>query len=137
MATFAASGYKVLTKYKIGGTGGWDYVAADSANRRIYAWHGTAVEVLDADSGKVVGKIEQLHTVHGIAIAPDLGKGFITDGQSGSVTVFDLKTLAKTGDPAAGRNPDAVCYEPKTKRVFAMNHSGTDATSLTPGRSRL
>lgn len=129
-AAFAASGYKVLTKFKIGGTGGWDYVTVDSANRRIYASHGTAVEVLDADSGKVVGRIEQLHGVHGIAIAPDLGKGFITNGQSGSVTVFDLKTLAKTGEPAAGKNPDAICYEPKTKRVFAINHSGTDATSF-------
>jgi DNA-binding beta-propeller fold protein YncE len=129
-AAFAASGYKVLTKFKIGGTGGWDYVAVDSGNRRIYASHGTAVEVLDADSGAVVGKIEQLHGVHGIAIAPDLGKGFITNGQSSSVTVFDLKTLAKTGEPAAGKNPDAICYEPKTKRVLAINHSGTDATSF-------
>jgi DNA-binding beta-propeller fold protein YncE len=132
MATvaFAAEGYKILTKYKIGGTGGWDYVAVDSANRRIYASHGSLVEVLDADSGKVVGQITQLHGVHGIAIAPDLNKGFITNGQSGSVTVFDLKTLAKTGEPAAGKNPDAICYEPKTKRVFAINHGGTDATSF-------
>jgi len=127
---FAAEGYKILTKYKIGGTGGWDYVAVDSANRRIYASHGTLVEVLDADSGKVVGQITQLHGVHGIAIAPDLNKGFITNGQSSSVTVFDLKTLAKTGEPAAGKNPDAICYEPKTKRVFAINHGGADATSF-------
>jgi DNA-binding beta-propeller fold protein YncE len=127
---FAAEGYKILTKYKIGGTGGWDYMAVDSANRRIYASHDTAVEVLDADSGKVVGRIEQLRRVHGIAIAPDLNKGFITNGGSNSVTVFDLKTLAKTGEPAAGKNPDAICYEPKTKRVFAINHSGTDATSF-------
>src|SRR5271169_46090 len=119
-AAFAASGYKVLTKFKIGGTGGWDYLAVDSANRRIYASHGTEVDVLDADSGKVVGKIEQLHGVHGIAIAPDLGKGFITNGQSSSVTVFDLKTLAKTGEPAAGKGADAICYEPKTKRVFSI-----------------
>jgi DNA-binding beta-propeller fold protein YncE len=68
--------------------------------------------------------------VHGIAVAPDLGKGFITNGQSNSVTIFDLKTLAKSGEPATGKNPDAVCYEPKTKRVFAINHSGNDATSI-------
>ena len=129
-AAFAASGYKVLTKFKIGGTGGWDYVAVDSANRRIYASHGSVVDVLNADTGAMMGKIEQLHGVHGIAVAPDLGKGFITNGQSGSVTVFDLKTLAKTGEPAAGKNPDAICYEPKTKRVFAINHGGTDATSF-------
>jgi DNA-binding beta-propeller fold protein YncE len=127
---FAAEGYKVITKYKIGGTGGWDYVAVDQVNRRIYASHATTVEVLDADSGKVVGQITQLHGVHGIAVAPELNKGFITNGQSNSVTVFNLKTLEKMGEPAAGKNPDAVCYEPKTKRVFAMNHTGNDATAI-------
>src|SRR5947209_5205277 len=127
---FAAEGYKVLTKYKIGGTGGWDYVTVDSANRRIYASHATSVEVLDADSGKVAGQISQLHGVHGIAVAPDLNKGFITNGQTSSVTVFDLKTLEKTGEPAAGKGPDAVCYEPKTRRVLVINHGGTDATSF-------
>ena len=68
--------------------------------------------------------------MHGIAIAPDSNKGFITNGQSNSVTIFDLKTLAKTGEPATGKNPDAVCYEPKTKRVFAINHTGNDATAI-------
>src|SRR6266567_126186 len=124
---FAAEGYKVITKYKIGGTGGWDYVAVDQTNRRIYASHGTAVEVLDADSGKVVGKIADLHGVHGIAVAPELNKGFITNGQSNSVTVFDMKTLAKLGEPATGKNPEAVCYGSKRKRVCTMNHSGNDA----------
>jgi DNA-binding beta-propeller fold protein YncE len=127
---FAAEGYKVVSKIKIGGSGGWDYVAIDSANRRLYASHGTVVEVVDPDAGKVVGQITGLHGVHGIAIAADLNKGFITNGQSNSVTVFDLKTLAKMGEPAAGKNPDAVCYEPKTKRVFAMNHTGNDSTAI-------
>src|SRR5579884_3387565 len=87
-AAFAAEGYKVITKFKIGGAGGWDYVTVDSANRRIYASHTNVVDVLDADSGKVLGQIDQLHGVHGIAIAPDLNKGFISNGQSNSVTVF-------------------------------------------------
>jgi DNA-binding beta-propeller fold protein YncE len=129
-SAFAAEGYKILTKIKIGGEGRWDYVAMDSANRRLYVSHNTSVEVVDPDAGKIVGTISGLHGVHGIAIAPDLGKGFITNGQSGSVTIFDLKTLAKEGEPAAGKNPDAVCYEPKTKRVFAINHTGGDATSI-------
>ena len=87
---------------------------------------------MDPDSGKVVGNIPQLHGVHGIAIANDLNRGFITNGSntSNSVTIFDLKTLAKIGEPAAGKGPDAVCYEPKTKRVFAINHGGTDATAI-------
>jgi DNA-binding beta-propeller fold protein YncE len=129
-AAFAAEGYKVINKIKIGGEGRWDYVAMDSANRRLYVSHGTSVEVVDPDAGKVVGTIGQLHGVHGIAIADDLGKGFISNGQSNSVTIFDLKTLAKSGEPATGKNPDAICYEPKTKRVFTFNHSGGDATSI-------
>jgi len=129
-AAFAAEGYKILTKIKIGGEGRWDYVAMDSANRRLYVSHNTSVEAVDPDARKIVGTISGLHGVHGIAIAPDLGKGFITNGQSGSVTIFDLKTLAKEGEPTAGKNPDAVCYEPKTRRVFAINHTGGDATAI-------
>ena len=129
-AGFAAEGYHVLNKIKIGGTGGWDYVTVDNANRRVYVSHGTAVEVVDPDAGKVVGSIKDLHGVHGIAIAPELNRGFITNGQSNSVTVFDLKTLAKLGEPATGKNPDAVCYDPKSKRVYTMNHSGNDATAI-------
>jgi DNA-binding beta-propeller fold protein YncE len=127
---FAAEGYKVLNKIKIGGTGGWDYVALDNTNRRIYASHGTSVEVIDPDAGKVVGTIPQLHGVHGIAIAPELNKGFISNGQSNSVTVFDLKTLAKLGEPATGQNPDAICYEPKTQRVFTFNGRSNDSTAI-------
>ncbi|HYW45659.1 MAG TPA: YncE family protein [Bryobacteraceae bacterium] len=129
-AAFAAEGYKILTKIKIGGEGRWDYVAMDAANRRLYVSHASSVEVVDPDSGKIVGTISGLHGVHGIAIANDLGKGFITNGQSNSVTFFDLKTLAKSAEPAAGKNPDAVCYEPKTKHVFAINHTGGDATAI-------
>lgn len=129
-SAFAAEGYKVLTKIKIGGEGAWDYVAMDSANRRLYVSHGTSVEVVDPDAGKIVGTISGLHRVHGIAIANDLGKGFITNGSSNSVTFFDLKTLAKGSEPTAGKNPDAVCYDSKTKRVFAINHSGDDATAI-------
>jgi DNA-binding beta-propeller fold protein YncE len=129
-AVFAAEGYKVQKKIKIGGTGGWDYVTMDNAGRRLYASHGVFVEVVDPDAGKVVGQIPQLHGVHGIAIAPDLNKGFISNGQSNSVTVFDLKTLAKTGEPATGQNPDSICYEPKTKRIFTFNGRSNDSTAI-------
>jgi DNA-binding beta-propeller fold protein YncE len=88
-AAFAAEGYKVVNKIKIGGTGGWDYLAVDPATQRVYASHASVVEVVDTKAGKVVGQITQLHGVHGIALAPELNKGFITNGQSKSVTVFD------------------------------------------------
>ena len=104
-AAFAAEGYKVIGKIKIGGKGGWDYWPSIRPPAALYVSHGTQVEVVDPKAGKVVGQIPQLHGVHGIAIAPDFGKGFITNGQSNSVTIFDLKTLAKVGEPQTGQNP--------------------------------
>src|ERR1700734_3592945 len=132
MAAFAAEGFRVLTKIKIGGTGGWDYVAVDPSTNRVYASHATSVEVVDTASGKVVGQIPQLHGVHGVAVAPEFGKGFITNGQSNSVTIFDLKTLAKVGEPQTGQNPDSVCFEPKTKHIFTFNGRSKDSTAIDP-----
>lgn len=131
-AAFAAEGYKVIGKIKIGGTGGWDYVAVDPDASRAYVTHGTVVEVVDLKAGKVVGQIPQLHGVHGVAVAPEFGKGFITNGQSNSVTIFDLKTLAKVGEPQTGQNPDGVCFEPKTRRIFTFNGRSNDSTAIDP-----
>ncbi len=130
LAAFGAEGYKVVNKIKIGGTGGWDYLSVDPATQRVYASHGSVVEVVDTKAGKVVGQITQLHGVHGIAVAPEVNKGFITNGQSKSVTVFDLKTLEKLGEPATGENPDAICYEPKTQRIVTFNGRSNDATVI-------
>jgi DNA-binding beta-propeller fold protein YncE len=128
----ASEGFKILSSIKIGGTGGWDYVAVDANANRVYASHGTLVEVVDTKAAKVVGQITQLHGVHGIAVAPEFGKGFITNGQSNSVTIFDLKTLAKVGEPQTGQNPDSVCFEPKTKRIFTFNGRSSDSTAIDP-----
>src|ERR1700679_391777 len=132
LAAFAAEGFKVVNKIHIGGTGGWDYVAVDPNTNRVYASHATLVEVVDITSGKVVGQIPQLHGVHGVAVAPEFGKGFITNGQSNSVTIFDLKTLAKVGEPQTGQNPDSVCFEPKTKHIFTFNGRSHDSTAIDP-----
>ncbi|HUJ48728.1 MAG TPA: YncE family protein [Bryobacteraceae bacterium] len=129
---FAAEGFKVIGKIKIGGTGGWDYLAVDPDANRVYASHGSLVEVVDPKAGKVVGQITQLHGVHGIAVAPEFGKGFITNGQSNSVTIFDLKSLAKVGEPQTGQNPDSVCFEPKTKHIFTFNGRSNDSTAIDP-----
>ena len=129
---FGAEGYKVLNKIKIGGTGGWDYLAVDPSANRLYVSHSTLVEVVDLKDNKVIGQITQLHGVHGIAVAPEFGKGFITNGQSNSVTIFDLKTLAKVGEPQTGQNPDSVCFEPKTKHIFTFNGRSSDSTAIDP-----
>ena len=129
-AAMAAEGYHVLSTIKVGGGGFWDYLTVDSSAHRLYASHGTLVEVIDVDAGKKVGEIPDTQGVHGIALAPELDKGFISDGRTNNVTVFDLKTLQKTGEVATGTNPDAICYEPKTKRIFTFNGRSNDSTAI-------
>src|ERR1700726_762371 len=113
-------GYHVVHKIPIPGQGSWDYLSVDEAARRLYVSHGTQVEVLNVDSGGIVGKIPNTSGVHGIAIAPELGRGFVSNGQSSTVTVFDLKTLKPIADVATGQKPDAIIYDPATSRVFAF-----------------
>ena len=126
----AAAGYHVVSEIKIGGDGGWDYITSDSANRRLYVSHATHVVVVDLDSGKVVGDIPDTNGVHGIAIAPELNRGFVSNGKSNSVTIFDLKTLKVLGQPKTGENPDAIRYEPVSGRVFTFNGRSKDATAI-------
>ncbi|HEY3971667.1 MAG TPA: YncE family protein [Candidatus Sulfotelmatobacter sp.] len=126
----AASGYHVVTTYKIGGEGGWDYLTADANARRIYISRGTHVMVLDADSGKVVGDIADTQGVHGIALAPELGRGFTSNGREGTVSIFDLKSLATSSKVKVGDNPDAILYDPATKRVFTFNGRSQDSTAI-------
>jgi len=124
------SGYRVAKTYKLGGEGGWDYLTVDSKSRRVYISRGTHVMVVDADSGTVVGDIPNTNGVHGIAIAPEFDKGFISDGRDGTITVFDLKTLKALGTATAGKNPDAIIYDPASQRVFAFNGTSKDATAV-------
>lgn len=127
----AGPGYHVVTTYKVGGEGGWDYLTADASARRLYISRGTHVIVLDLDSGKNVGDIPDTQGVHGIALAPELGKGFTSNGREGTVTVFNMSTLAPIGDKIkAGENPDAILYDPATKRVFTFNGRSQDSTAI-------
>jgi DNA-binding beta-propeller fold protein YncE len=125
-----AQGYKTAGSIQIGGTGGWDYLAADSVNRRLYVSHGTEVVVVDLDSQKIVGRISGMQGIHGIAIADDLGTGFISDGRSNNVVVFNLKDLSVQKKVPAGTNPDGIVYDPASKRVFAFNGRSQDATAI-------
>jgi DNA-binding beta-propeller fold protein YncE len=126
----AGPGYKVVNTYKVGGDGGWDYLTADSAARRLYISRATHVIVLDLDSGKTVGDIADTPGVHGIALAPDLGRGFVSNGREGTVSIFDMKTLATSSKVKVGDNPDAILYDPATKRVFTFNGRSQDSTAI-------
>jgi DNA-binding beta-propeller fold protein YncE len=125
-----ASGYHLLKTIKVGGEGFWDYLAFDSPTRRLFISRGTKVVVLDVDSEKVVGEIPDTTGVHGIALAPDIGDGFTSNGGAGTVSIFDMKTLQVIGHADAGKNPDAIVYDPATKRVFTMNGRSFDSTAI-------
>jgi DNA-binding beta-propeller fold protein YncE len=126
----AGANYHVVKTYKLGGEGGWDYLTIDPSSRHLYISRATHVIVVDADSGQPVGDIPDTPGVHGIALAAELGRGFISNGREGTVTVFDLKTLKSLGKVKAGENPDAILYDHATKRVFAFNGRSHDATAI-------
>jgi YVTN family beta-propeller protein len=124
------SGYHLLKKIEIGGEGGWDYLFADSDAHRLYVSHATKVVVIDTDKDVVIGEISNTNGVHGIAVAGDIGRGFISDGRDNTVTVFDLKTLKTLDTVKVGKNPDAIIYDPASKRIFTFNGGSSDTTAI-------
>jgi YVTN family beta-propeller protein len=125
-----ASGYHLLKTYKLGGEGGWDYLAIDPDSRHLFISRATHVIVIDADSGKVVGDILDTPGVHGIALVPSLNRGYISNGRGNNVTVFDLAKLTTVDHIAVGKNPDAIIYDPASNRVFTMNGGSNDASAI-------
>src|ERR1700681_2760145 len=135
LAIPAKGGYHLLTKYSFGPAEGstreyFDYITVDSAARRVYLSHGTEVKVLDADNGSVIGNITGLKQDHGVAIATEFGRGFITDGAQGKIVIFDLKTLKVLGEAKADKDADSVVYDPVSKRVFSMNGDPHNSTVI-------
>jgi YVTN family beta-propeller protein len=126
----STSGYHLLKKFVLGGEGGWDLLTFDAAANRLYIPRGTHVMVVDPDSGAIVGDIPNTPRVHGVAVAPEFGKGFTSNGGDGTVTIFDLKTLKTLGQVKAGKNPDAIIYDPVTKRIFCFNGGSNDVTAI-------
>ncbi|MGH9685130.1 MAG: YncE family protein [Candidatus Acidiferrales bacterium] len=130
-----ADGYKLLHKYAFGAAEGsnretFDYITVDSSARRVYLSHGTEVKVIDADNGKLIGNISGLKLSHGIALASEFGRGFITDGVQGKVIIFDLQSLKVLGEAKAAPDADSVVYDPASKRVFSMNGDSQSSTAI-------
>ncbi|MEO6324217.1 MAG: YncE family protein [Thermoanaerobaculia bacterium] len=120
-----------VARFTVGGDGGWDYLVVDAPSRRLFVSRSTHVMVVDADSGKVVGNIPETEGVHGIALAPELKRGFTSNGRSSTVSIFDLETLAVISRvKTTGDNPDAILFEPFTKRVFTFNGRGKNTTAI-------
>jgi YVTN family beta-propeller protein len=119
-------------KIALGGEGGWDYLTVDAAAKRLYVSRGDRIAVVDTDSEKLLGELTGTPGVHGVAVVPDLGRGFTSNGRDDTVTVFDLKTLKATGTVKVGGRPDAIMFDPDSNRVFTYNHGSKDATAVDP-----
>jgi DNA-binding beta-propeller fold protein YncE len=126
----SAPGYHIVNTWKLGGEGGWDYLKIDSEARRMYISRGTKVVVIDADSGKPVGEIADTQGVHGIALAREFGKGFTSNGRENTVSIFELDSLKTLNKVKVGNRPDAILYDPATKRIFTFNAGSQDATAV-------
>jgi YVTN family beta-propeller protein len=127
--------YQVITRFAAGGEGAWDYLSFDAEGGRLFITRGSHVMVLDASTGKVLGDIQDTLGVHGVALANDLGVGVTSNGKAGNVTIFDLKSLKKTGEVKAGTKPDAILYDPSSHYVFAFNGTSHDATVIDPAKA--
>jgi YVTN family beta-propeller protein len=126
------TGYHVVKRFKLGGEGGWDYLTFDAKGGRLFISRSTHVMVVDAEKGTVIGDIPDTQGVHGVALVEELGKGYTSNGRASTVTVFDLKTLKVLKQIPVGKNPDAIIYDPASKRVFTMNGASDDATAIDP-----
>lgn len=129
----ADSGYHLLKTYTFGAAPGatseyFDYVTVDSAARRVYLGRGTAVEVMNADTGENIGYISGFTRQHGVALAPEFNRGFISDGTAAKITIFDLKTLQKVGEAKADPDTDCMVYDPVSKNAFSMNGDSNSST---------
>ncbi|HET7205309.1 MAG TPA: YncE family protein [Terriglobales bacterium] len=125
-----AQSYHVVNTYKLGGEGGWDYLTLDSSARRLYISRATHVIVVDPDNGKQIGDIADTPGVHGIALAPELNRGFTSNGRENTVSIFDLATLKTLNKIKVGENPDAILYDPSSKRVFTFNGRSADSSAI-------
>ena len=126
----SAPGYHIVNTWKLGGEGGWDYLKIDSSARRLYISRATKVVVIDADSGKNVGEIPDTPGVHGVTLVPEIGKGFTSNGREDTVSVFDLQSLKTLNKIKVGNRPDAIWYDPASKRLFTFNAGSQDATAI-------
>jgi YVTN family beta-propeller protein len=124
------AGYKLATRYPVPGNGGFDYVTIDSDARRLYLSHGTQVDVIDPDNGKLIGTIADTPGVHGVALATEFKHGFTSNGRENKVSMFDTATLQLINKIDVGKGPDGIYYDPSTKRVFTNNHGSHDISAI-------
>ncbi len=131
-AEATTGGYRILRKVGLPGDGGWDFLTVDTTARRLYVTHDNKVQILDADSLKVIGTLGDVQRPHGVALVPELNRGFITSGEPGSVVVFDLKSLKRSFEIPAQKDADVILYDPFSKKIFTFNGDSQNSTVIDP-----
>jgi YVTN family beta-propeller protein len=129
-ALAAGPAYHVTDKLHLDGDVRWDYLSFDSAHKRLFITRGDHVDVFDTVAKKVIGTIPDTHGVHGVALAPDLDRGYTSNGQDNTITVFELSTLKVLATVRTGERPDAIIYDAYTRRVFTANAKGQSLTAI-------
>jgi YVTN family beta-propeller protein len=129
--------YHLLRTIKIGGKGGWDYIALNKEMHRLYVSHDTLVNIIDESTGDSIGVIPNTRGVHGIAFATPFGKGYTSNGRANTTTVFDLKTNKSFKEIKTGENPDAIMFDPFSKTIFICNGRSKDVTVIDPSNDSL
>lgn len=123
--------FEIHHKYKVEGDGGWDYLVSDDSTGRLYVSHATMVQIINENNDQIVGMIPDTRGVHGIALAPELNKGFISDGKDTAVTIFNMTTTAVLSKvKVTGVNPDAIVYDKLSNRVFTFNGKSHNSTVI-------
>ena len=130
VASAKDANYQLIKTIAIGGEGGWDYLTVDSAAQRLYVSHGAKVVVIDLAKDTVAGEITNTPGVHGLAVAPELGRGMVTCGRENKAAIVDVKTLQTITKVETGANPDAMLYEPGQQEFYAFNGRGQSATVI-------
>jgi DNA-binding beta-propeller fold protein YncE len=126
----SAQNYHMVEHWKIGGQGGWDYLVSDDAAHRLYVTHNSRVEVVDTQTGKIIGAVSGLKSTHGVALNPDGKTGYISDGAGNAIVIFDRGDLTVKAVVPAGANPDGITFEPTTKTVWAFNGHSQNVSVL-------
>jgi DNA-binding beta-propeller fold protein YncE len=127
-AAAGGSGYHLLKTIPIPGDTFWDYLKFDPSTRRLFITHGTHVVVVNVKTGKIVGDIGPMEGIHGVVLAPEFNRGFVTDGRAAKLWIFNLKTLKIEGSAPTDKDADGDVYDPASKRVFTMNGDSKTST---------
>lgn len=124
------SDFKVTHRDSLPGNVQWDYLTYDEPSKRLFITRGDHVDVFDTTLNRVIASVTDTPGVHGVALAPDLNKGFTSNGRNDTVTIFERSSLKVLGTVPTGKNPDAIVYDPLTRRVFAANGKSGDLTVI-------